>query len=505
MLFFSQLEKIGISREDIKSINGENIIRIEKRLLAESRLDGSIPKNDIYTIIEILNHYPEQIELIAQDDGLYNILANKRHTYYMHWDLIFRPEHRDKIYKLVNTYFTDSVVSFINTSIKNDSWYGLNILLQYKEFISPHMYQVLINRIDAKIEQAFAILQLRPSHRKLNQKLRYLIQEDFYTVLGLTDAPYFTKDINKLIAFIKNSDIYTDGRTYFDKMLHAMLAFKPNDQAFKAQILSVILKYGGRKKNVVYTVVTIIVVVCSLVYLVMPKVPDKKQNKFQPRTNYWESQKTNGVLEKIHYERMDLENNWLNFLEAREDMVDADPVGHLQTYRPEKYVNPFRLWIFSRYNDSIMNGNKKMYFFNDTYKECVLVLVNQQKADLPKYHAVYVPPNDSIAINYDNYRIRIYTGRNLKSFNNYKEYVYKDSLDIKFSKVDNVDATLINHEFYIADTLYNKPKTLRLSVPTPMAFDVSWDGENMKNSSRGDASKSRYSGKSYMIFESRNY
>ena len=65
MSLLTSLASAGLSRTEILHFNSENIIRIEKQLIAESRLNQTLSKDDVSRIIRLLQSYPAEIKLVA--------------------------------------------------------------------------------------------------------------------------------------------------------------------------------------------------------------------------------------------------------------------------------------------------------------------------------------------------------------------------------------------------------------------------------------------------------
>lgn len=471
MEFFKHLEKIGISRQDLKEARSLDVIRIQKLLLAESSLDATLHRNDIYSITDILTNHAPEIEQLAYDEGLYNILDNKPATYYRQSQSL--QEHRAGLYALINHYFKDAVINYINTAIPTSDWAGLYILLQYKAFTGEFYTNTLTNRLESCFETGYAVLQQHPHHKMLYSKASFFINKDFYVVLGLTNRNYFTPHLNRLLKFVQLAGSYTNGRTYFDKMLTAMREFNPADRAFQHTMFHNITKYGGRKKYVYYAFFGTLAFIFFLVLLLVPKPTDPSM---RPRTNFWKNEQNGGILSKDMYDKEERKIAWLNFLEARETPVTNAAVFKLQAYKPLKYAQPFSLWLFSGYKEVLMQKQEKLLIFNDTDKECVVIAYNSPFIRHAQYYALYLPAHDSLKIDFINYKINLYTGNNLSAFNNYRHYVYADSTDLKFSSFNKVDVALLKNDIYIKDTVYTKPKCLVLTRPDNSSYRINWDG-----------------------------
>lgn len=68
MSLLVQLEKFGITKDQINNITESDIIRIEKKLKAETRFNDDISINDVESIVQSLRSNQKELVLFLQDD-----------------------------------------------------------------------------------------------------------------------------------------------------------------------------------------------------------------------------------------------------------------------------------------------------------------------------------------------------------------------------------------------------------------------------------------------------
>lgn len=476
MAFFSILKLIGIGREELKHSDELDIIRIEKLLVAESKINTDLLNNDIQNTLDILSEYREQISLIALDEGLYNILSGSSYNYHYPTGMVFREGHRKKIALLTSRYFENEINLYIQTNVENDQWQGILALLDYKSFIPLSYFEIIRKKITSKIDYSLSFMESKPSHKELNKKVAFLKNQDFYDCMGRTYPDNGSLYIKKLLKFIEFNTGYTSGTKFFDLTLTAMRTYSRFDPALTQKLWGVYMSHGGRKSNVLIFWGILIGFIIALCMIVSYSLPERSE--YPPRTNFWKGYQDSDILSKINYEREEKNIGWLNFIEARENPVtENNRLKTLKVTKPQKYDNPFIATFLSSYNTVLKPKERDsiLYIFNNTEKECIALCYRYGK--VPDVYALYVPPKDSISVTYSHYKIKFYAGNRLRAFNNYKKYVYSDSLDLKFTNFTRNDSILFKMDFEIRDTLQAKASRSIWLHQIRDIYQVKWNGQ----------------------------
>jgi len=486
MFFFRQLEQIGIDRDNLKNISEEDIIKIEKKLIAESRLNASLTKNDIDLILKILKTHLYEIEkIVLMYPVLYGILSGNQPEY-IDKTKFHSKEQEIKIRQLLSDYFQESIFNYIFSNIQNNKWDNLLNLLYYREFLSLEIIQYLVQLLQSKIDSIFAILTNLPSHYVLHSKLKYLKRKQFYELLGQADADYFKPFAYAILKFIPANNGYTDGTRFFDNVLLNLRYIDSFDGTLERSIHKVYMTYGGQKAFVYYGVGVIILIVISFFLFLKGRLPDPNLPK--PRTNHWADYRDSALGNRA-YLKEEQQIQLLNFEEAREHPINNPSVSRSKdTCHVTKYEHPFEIGIFEKHYRDIKKAKKNLNIFNDTNKDCFVLAfyrrafdsstreyINSRDPNL--IYALYIPRRDSIKIDFEMFKIQFYLGNKLRKFNSYRAYVYPDSNDFKFSITSSLDSVLLKTSFLIDDTsnLKRKNQTLRL-IQSANEYNIAWNG-----------------------------
>lgn len=489
MSFFKSLENIGIRRKDLQQISNQNLIRIEKKLIAERKLNDTVSKNETEQILLILKEYQTEIRAISYYECLYSILTNRTPA---HMDSL-RFHTNDEVLRirdLLTGHFKEDLLNYIAINFKENKWNNLRILLEFRIFLSEEIIQQLIIRMQNKLDESLAVLNQMPAHSVLRRKVGYLRKKEIYLLMNEIHLTYFSPYIKLFLDFFLLHKKYTAGTPFFDYFLNRMLTYNIADQPMQQRIVGAMLKQGGQVRFV-YIAYGLIAVILLCFYLSIPK----KTNNFKQRTNFWADIDSKGVdrsLKGDHYLSAQQDLEMLNFVEARLNPVQHNSSQLKPHVTIEKYGNPFRLALFGHPSE-VKNSVKQLVIENATENDCVVLayyhrFYNRQKKiyepknpnKLAKIYALYIPKNDSIQIDFEMAVIRFYMGKKLREFNNYREFVYPDSLDRKFSVFNPVDSVLFRYGFAFdaENETKSHKQTIAISQPDKSHYQLTWTGNS---------------------------
>ena len=345
--FFKVLAGIGIGREQLAGITDEDMPRIEKRLIAESRLNNSISKNDIDQVIKLLKAYPDVIRTIGSYECLYGILTVQTAEYV---DEI-RPVTKEALARMryvLSNYFYEDVVNYINRSSNKNNWNDLRVLVHYKNFLSTVLLELMVQKLSEKLDSALLEAERLPPHSTLNKKAGFLKEDEFYVLLSDVDTRYFSKYMDALLGFIARRVNYTRGTIFFDKVLTGMRSYNTSDRVLNTKILNAIAKYGGQA----WKVYTFFGGFFILLFWVVIHVASRPAIDYSPNNNLptdeLQNQQVNANFGPESY-RKEQTKQMENFVEARRYTLFY-PLGswHSPKVKVLKYQDPFTSAVFNR-------------------------------------------------------------------------------------------------------------------------------------------------------------
>lgn len=508
MPFFKALATVGVTKNELAVLDNQQIIRLEKKLLAEQRLNNSISKNEVEKIVTVIRQYPDVIQMLCRYDCLYGILAGYETE---NIDLIEQADvtNGERIRHVISNYFKDELNDYINVNISSNNWNNIRVLLHYEYFLSKEIFRLIYRRLESKFDQALGIMSRHPWHYKLKKQLNYLRTDEFYYLLAQVDQRKFSTHIARLLKFIAANESYAARTIFFDNVLTALLSYNPYDRMLDATIRQSQRKYGGQKwiTHAFLSGIAFIIILFIIFLVTRPTVYSHRTNSYanksaEPaRNNDYEQlldtvpyqfTKTRGTAYDNDSVKEDQKIKLEDFIEARLYPLSY-PLNSWKAKRmiPAKYDNPFSLDIFSRYYPTFKSTSKPVNIFNKTDKECIVIAYCYYNYDFyekkyspiaegePLYmYAIYIPPRDSITIDREVQLFRFYMGKWLAGFNAYRKYIYPDYNDLKFSKFTQSDSLLFSKGFFVQNWPDDAKYSINLSIlqPNPNTYQISWNG-----------------------------
>jgi hypothetical protein len=218
-----QIEKLGIPIADLAVLTEQDIIRIEKKLKADVRLDDSVNLNDVIKIVDSLRRDKTNIATLYHNDfkALRDIL--KSESEFIFYDkLRIKPlEFRADFIPFLNTDFEDELKTYINRCLKEDHYYALHSFLFYSTVFSAELLQMISLKFEQKLD--YLIETMRLGSEYMEEKIEPAMNPFFYRCLNRLDRIQFEDDISTLL----NSTIaHVQYQNSYVRILFALGAFK---------------------------------------------------------------------------------------------------------------------------------------------------------------------------------------------------------------------------------------------------------------------------------------
>lgn len=504
MAFFKALAAIGIGRTELADVSGESLIRIEKKLIAEQKLNNSISKNDVETVLRVFKDYPDVLKEISRYDCFYGILTGYDAESI---DTLVRypPEQASRIKLVVSTYFTDELTDYINVNLSQNNWNNIRVLLHYRIFFNTDILKTLTTRLEAKVEFGIATIETGRPTTELLKKLDYLRDKDFYFTLGEVDKRYFLKVLVKMIDLVKQNQGWAPKSRFFSEAKQAIRWYDIKNAALanklgvqvRQQTTAPTYRRSVSPARAIYFVIIIVV----MLYNFSHSCNNSSQASIPYITarNPWSGDQNAAPPGNLDSTRQLQRDKMARFVEARINPINY-PVKNWEpdTSKTKKYADPFDLDIFSGSYHYVQNKVPRIAIANNTDKECVAIAYFRQRYDtqLKAYtgndninsidiYAFYIPPHDSINVDMKMELLRFYMGKKLAVFDSYRGHNYPDSLDNKFSVVTRADSMLFSKAFVplrkdgkVNKTNgWKKASLLTINQPTAESYLITWTGE----------------------------
>jgi len=511
--FLTSLASAGLNRNELQHFDPEHVIRIEKKLIAESRLNNTLSKNDVSQIIIWLQTYPTEIKIAAGYECLWGILSGieaerldaiPHHT----------PLELEGVKEMIADFFAEELERYVKLNAGTANWNNLRVLWYYRRFLPNTILSKVADQTAQKLGQALLWLNQKPPAHDLLQEVGYLTDANLYLLLNEFHDTTFNPYINQLITFFDNNPDHVKASDFYAKFCSVVTTFNTTDARLNLRFFHITHPRDkwATEKFCLYAFIVLVIAILpfyllftggnkisaaerrdlrrgDIVQLYYPDVdqPADRYHTKRSREYYWEH---------------DPEVQMHVFVEARTFPLN-DPPNSLTApeLKTGKYINPFANPVFNHPDNDVKHGGPSLSVFNQTDNECVVIAyydliyyrrekkyvdpsmflwISEDKLTHP--YALYLPPHDSLKIDLRMSRLRFYMGKRLASFNTLRRNKYADSLDAKFSQFTRTDSLLFSKSFNLTEDVLHQPKSARLTLtqPNPHSYQISYTGKPIK-------------------------
>ena len=227
MSLLVQLEKFGITNDQINNITESDIIRIEKKLKAETRFNDDISINDVESIVQSLRSNQKELVLFLQDDFAIfrRIISAPDRAYVANLKRILPSEcDTDSFREFIENSFSNEVDAFFDSCIQTDFYNALYTLFQFKICLSARLLDRVRSKFRSKI--VYATECVRIEVKSLDTKIDYACNPFFYRVLTQLGAGQFDDEIRDLLNTSLRNSIESTLRY---RLIYAMGFFGTSD------------------------------------------------------------------------------------------------------------------------------------------------------------------------------------------------------------------------------------------------------------------------------------
>jgi hypothetical protein len=508
----ASLAQAGITRKELQGLEAGNLIRIEKRLVAEQRLNGTLSKNDVVQIMYVLKNHAPELQEIAGYDGFWSMLTGADAT---NLDTLrqYDADELERLKHLVSVYFKDDLYNYISVNTASNRWSNLRAIWHYRPFYRSNISGALIDKLASRIHYAIELLNKHPSTNVLKQKLSFLTDEKWFMLLSDIDEKRIKPVVEDFLRYLYSNSSYTKSKSaYFKHVFAALSCYRPNDGSMAAQIVITRLRCLKARGHSLNTRLIVSAVVAMVVTLVIGILIHRSNGEFSSEPVAVVEKDTTDIIKAYHPEADSATDKHGNLL-TRNHFWQTDTPLQMYTFaqarmypinypfeswkasrlQVNKYANPFTPAIFEKDYRKVMHLNGPIIkLFNQTDKGCIAIAYYNSyfNADSNRYvrlkrradekiYAFYIPPQDSIRLDLKMMRLRFYMGSRLARFQA-KGYHCPDSLDAKFSKFTPADSVLFSNALAMGYHHYDGTQekySLRISQPDEYRYQIYWGGK----------------------------
>lgn len=446
-------EKLNLDKFKINQFSSDEIIRIEKQVNVERRLDDEIDVNVANGIIEALKKYPKEFYFIANNRNLYNFFSKK--NYYR--DKFFPNDNEvdsEKIKSFISQFLESDLTLFFDQKMANNRFEEIDDLLVSKNYFPDDVLFSLSKKAIGKIDFAASTLNTLSESQSIN----YLKQRSFYSFLSHFSSIEMDEKLKMILNFIV--DIYNRNRKseFASTSLTAMASYTPFDDDFKQTL--------KKNRDVVYdnenstssssssssgySWRTIGIGIFILIRILLAANRCSSNNLSSSNSNY-EIQNNDVsdalVMETVNNIAIENKNNFYYYL-THFDNSKIEKTKIIDTIKTGQI--PFE-YLYTSTDTTNTNGYQKINFYNKT-KYDLIVLRNKDvnRKEFFPIQSVYIKSGEWKNIVNEGV-FHFYFGNRLASFNGKEnERIERNSMKIaeyRFLKQPSNSDLILNKEF----------------------------------------------------------
>lgn len=191
------LKLLETVKESLSNFDGENssdLIKAEKILKAQQKIDSEISLNDIEKFITFFKENGNKYNLLFQDENLSKIYRNEYFKINSSHNRIF--QNIMEITPDFRNFSSEYIKNYIQTNIQNNDWENLRIFYKnYFPVIDPLVKEYLIDQLVQKNRLVRSIIPFPDNYKYLLIQYKHGIDQHFYALQSDIDSSYFNEEI----------------------------------------------------------------------------------------------------------------------------------------------------------------------------------------------------------------------------------------------------------------------------------------------------------------------
>ena len=205
-------EELKIDKNNILLFSSEDIIRIEKQVNVEKRINQDIDVNVANNLILALKEYRQELYFIVSNRILYNLFSKKNYSRH-NFPAPQREYDSEKIQSFVNQFLNDDLVLFFDQHLSQNKFDFINDIFDFKDCFPEDALFQLNKKLNGKVD---AILVNLSQNNSANMPvISYVEYRSFYVLLSYFSSIEMDNKIRSLVNIVserynanKQSDFY---------------------------------------------------------------------------------------------------------------------------------------------------------------------------------------------------------------------------------------------------------------------------------------------------------
>ncbi|MCL9806239.1 hypothetical protein NAT51_11945 [Flavobacterium amniphilum] len=238
--------------------NSNDLIKAEKVLKAESKINDAIQTKEIDNVISFFKRHGSKFDILLSNRHIQSILNGKTDEFKQFsfsddehglYEISFNPAQNQKYRQISESVmtlceefsevFAITIWKFIQKNIVEGNWKNLRkLVVHYEPIISFDNWEQFKESLTQKNELVMEVIPFKEKYTTLINEYKFGIDEDYYSLLSDIDAFYFADEVMRINSFVvDHQHVDFEYRIYLGKVLFALAAFEDEDEV-RAGILA---------------------------------------------------------------------------------------------------------------------------------------------------------------------------------------------------------------------------------------------------------------------------
>lgn len=205
-------EELKIDKSSILLFSPEDIIRIEKQVNVEKRINPEIDVNVANNLILALKDYRQELYFIVSNRILYNLFSKQNYSRHS-FPSPQREYDSEKIQSFINQFLNDDLVLFFDQNLSQNKFDFINDIFDFKDCFPEDALFQLNKKLNGKVDSI--LVNLSQNHSPNMPAILYVEYRSFYVLLSYFSSIEMDDKIRSLVNIVserynanKLSDFY---------------------------------------------------------------------------------------------------------------------------------------------------------------------------------------------------------------------------------------------------------------------------------------------------------
>lgn len=421
-------ENLNIDKSSLLQITSEEIIKIEKHVNVEKKINPDIDVNVANNLIEALKKYPSEFQFIANNRILYNFFSKKNYyrDSFPSQNIIVDNE---RVKMFIENYLLDDLIIFFDKKSIENKFEEMNDFLVYKEYFPEELLYKVEKRAEGKLDFVLSVLNAKEQNYF---PILYVKQASFFIFL----SHFVSTDLDDKVHSLLNEIVDIYNVTKSSEFAEGIMISMANYHSFDDELMDTIAsnkrivqnniegregKSSSSGSGFSWRVFGIL-----LVILLKIAVFSNKCSSGSSDYDINNSENMNTIMESLNERYASDKNHFINYLtDCKTEFIDS--IKKIDTLKTGDKV--FKSMFSSKFEEQIPDS-LKITIKNKSDFDVVLLIskkINRNDYFKQPTYSVLLKKKESINVSKNDF-FNFYVGNELASF------LSKDTEIIKYDK-----------------------------------------------------------------------